>query len=530
MTALRALLPAPPLCARRLPFLTDLYVLAMAVLTCILELEINSPLIRDHLALPIERSLAFLRLASGRGVLYCAAGLLAVDISAKESEYISVQAISGCAMLLFGAANLFLGSIVAVKLKRLRRQLAGPAALRTAYRSAILSAPPYHGRSAHEAQGLSAVTTANLLSSLGVHGMGRYQLQAVFLEIDGPRRGMLTESSLLVWYYGHIGRHLKKLILKRPPCHRSLKQWLLRWPEAALDLSTWAALVCTILVPSSLVAIVHAVAQRSLIELVMNLYLCVLSSLMLVLEVKDPGHGRTIALHLLRYASALMHPTARGVVYLLFALSLLTQDATTTSPYFWGLGIAVEALGFAYIFVGWRVNTTLRRLRKALPDRRQISAAFRAVSPDELPIRDFGLRLLCTGAGVPLRWRFEQEALLTLFDLDRDGAVTCDDLLYWLSADFDEATEEEEEEAEAQADSRAAGADGGGDGDTAAGAGAVAANVSTASVTQPAATGEANAARNNPDAELRAAEEGTSVSSSAAAPVGASRSADEIVD
>ena len=153
------------------------------------------------------------------------------------------------------------------------------------------------------------------------------------------------------------------------------------------------------------------------------------------------------------------------------------------------------------------MNTTLRRLRKALPDRRQINAAFRAVSPDELPIRDFGLRLLCTGAGVPLRWRFEQEALLTLFDLDRDGAVTCDDLLYWLSADFDEATEEEEE-AEAQADSRAAGADGGGDGDTAAGAGAVAASAGAASVAQPAATGRLTR-RNNPDAELRAAEEGT---------------------
>lgn len=62
----------------------DLYILGCALLTVLLELEINSALIRDHAALPIEKSLAFLRLASGRGVLYCAVGLLAIDISKQE--------------------------------------------------------------------------------------------------------------------------------------------------------------------------------------------------------------------------------------------------------------------------------------------------------------------------------------------------------------------------------------------------------------------------------------------------------------
>ena len=34
---------------------------------------------------------------------------------------------------------------------------------------------------------------------------------------------------------------------------------------------------------------------------------------------------RRTALHLLRYASAMMHPTARGVVYLVMALTLLSS-------------------------------------------------------------------------------------------------------------------------------------------------------------------------------------------------------------
>ena len=48
----------------------------------------------------------------------------------------------------------------------------------------------------------------------------------------------------------------------------------------------------------------------------LNLYLAVLALLMLVVEVRaEPT--RRVAVHLLRYASALLHPTARGVLYLL---------------------------------------------------------------------------------------------------------------------------------------------------------------------------------------------------------------------
>jgi len=152
----------------------DLYILAAALLTCLLELEISSPLIRDHAALPIEASLACLRLASGRGVLYCAAGLLAIDVSTQEPRQskLSLQALSGVLMLLFGCANLVLGSAVAVKLKRLRRSLTGAAALSTAFHAACGEA----GIGDERTPGLNAQGAARLFSSLGV-SFGRYQMQ-----------------------------------------------------------------------------------------------------------------------------------------------------------------------------------------------------------------------------------------------------------------------------------------------------------------------------------------------------------------
>ena len=63
-----------------LPLVLDLYLCVCAFITCALELEINSRLLRDHMARPIEQSLAFLRVASGRGVFYCMTGLLAFDL------------------------------------------------------------------------------------------------------------------------------------------------------------------------------------------------------------------------------------------------------------------------------------------------------------------------------------------------------------------------------------------------------------------------------------------------------------------
>ena len=93
------------------PLILHVYLLGCSVVTCVLELEINSALVRDHVALPIERSLAFLQLASGRGVFYCATGLLAVDTVERA------QMMCAAAMLSCGAFNLILGSVVALKLR-----------------------------------------------------------------------------------------------------------------------------------------------------------------------------------------------------------------------------------------------------------------------------------------------------------------------------------------------------------------------------------------------------------------------------
>ena len=49
------------------------------------------------------------------------------------------QIIGGGSMLLFGAFNLLLGSITAIKLKKLRRRLSGPSALLTAFRNRATS-------------------------------------------------------------------------------------------------------------------------------------------------------------------------------------------------------------------------------------------------------------------------------------------------------------------------------------------------------------------------------------------------------
>ena len=89
-------------------------------------------------------------------------------------------------------------------------------------------------------------------------------------------------------------------------------------------------------------------------------------------------------------------------------------------------------LGFVYIFVGSRLSTKLTKLRQALPDNAAIVAAFRHVAPDGRPLNFFSLRLVAQAAGVPLRWQFEHAALLHTLDLDRDGLVTEDDLIYWL--------------------------------------------------------------------------------------------------
>lgn len=130
-----------------------------------------------------------------------------------------------------------------------------------------------------------------------------------------------------------------------------------------------------------------SVGHHSLSQLVLNLYLCVLAMMMLLLEVRIEG-TRRIALHLLRYAAVMMHPTARGVLYLLVSLTLLTQS----DPVLWIMGYAVEAVGIMHVVLGSRVASKMAALRRKLTDNRSIRQAFRAVSPDDRPISGFGAR------------------------------------------------------------------------------------------------------------------------------------------
>lgn len=175
--------------------------------------------------------------------------------------------------------NLVLGSLVALKLKKLRRSLTGPQALSTAYHNALAAAPADE----QGLDGLNAKGARRLFSNLGVH-FNKLQLQAVYLEIDGERKGLLTEAQLLNWYsteparhqsrnllppcmhacpacvahtlpspppavdachgryHGHIGRQLKKIANAKPPrgSARTLQQWLCVWPDTACDLSVYA--------------------------------------------------------------------------------------------------------------------------------------------------------------------------------------------------------------------------------------------------------------------------------------------------
>ena len=57
---------------------------------------------------------------------------------------------------------------------------------------------------------------------------------------------------------------------------------------------------------------------------VINFFLLLSSMLMWVLETRCESYRRT-ALHVLRYASALLYHSARGALYLLVSLALLAQ-------------------------------------------------------------------------------------------------------------------------------------------------------------------------------------------------------------
>jgi len=310
-------------------------------------------------------------------------------------------------------------------------------------------------------------------------------VQCAFLEIDAARCGRITERALMHWYHGHIGRELKRCAnapRRRSPARGQLHRRdsngaLVQWAQTALfDMGVYASAVCVLLITASIAATILALAHRSVLQLVINLYLSLAGLLLLVLELKVERTRRT-ALHIFRYASALLHPRARGMVYLLLPLLMLSQTESSLGVHYSGLvyGIAylVEVLAIALILVGFRVDAKLRALRRQLPDRAAIVAAFLAVSPDGRPVTLFGLVMLMQSAGVPLGWRIEQHAMLGLFSLMRDGTVSESDLVFWLTSRAAEEAAEEAAEPNRPQDRRQTTTSGGGGGQRAEGSGSV---------------------------------------------------------
>ena len=455
--------------ARPLYLMLDIYILLLAALTCLLE--VKSTLLRDHLTLWLERHFGFVRFATGRGCLYFATGFLAFDTQS------SAQVLGGGMMLLVGLFNVALGTWVAPKLKKLRKAVADEAQLLAKFRAVESERP----------EGLNAAEMERLCDACGVH-FNRLEMQAVFLELDSYRDGLISQPELLTWYHGHVHPLLKRLANAPPAEPRSLRQWVAGGlPHGVLyELPLYAAAGARLLVPSAVIGMAIAVVgsrapnvvrqetilnatrvvemvclspssnyeavdpddwcsttpsgfsccprQRSVVQLVINFFLLLCAALMWVLETRSEGY-RKAALHVLRYASVLLHLTARGALYLLVALALLAQGGESAWLAF--LGYALEALGILHIFVGLRVASRLRLLRRKLPTPQAARDAFQAVAHGRSSIGLFQLRLLCQTHAVPLGWQIEQHALLTTLDLDRTGKVLELELLFWMSEGAD---------------------------------------------------------------------------------------------
>ena len=396
--------------AHPLELMFDIYILLLAALTCILE--IKSTIVRDHFALPLERNLAFLRVASGRGCVYCVTGFLAFDTHERA------QLLGGGIMLAVGAINLLLGGLTAPKLKRLRR------------------APPTgpSPRQVHYGARRRQVDGGALGARDGrtVRG-GRRQVQPVRaagpLPRDGPRplgRGDRGRPPLLL--QGAHRPHLKRFAKRKNARRRTLRTWLCgSGASVLLTLPFWGMVVSVVMVPSAIAGMWYAVGQRSFLQLVINFYLTLFAILMVVVESRIDA-TRRLALHVHRYAQLLLYGAARGALFLLAALALLAQDTDWLCP----LAYATELVGLAYIILGTRTVTRIRQLQRKLPTVAAVRASFRAVAHDQPSLQAFGLRLLGQSVNLPARWKVDTLALLDTLDLDRDGAVSEAELVYWL--------------------------------------------------------------------------------------------------
>jgi len=462
-------------------FMLDVYIALLAALACVLE--VKSTLLRDNLTLALERHCALLRSATGRGCVYFATGFLAFDVREKQ------QVLGGGMLLFVGLCNVALGTWVSPRLKRLRGAVEGEAELLGKYRASV-PAPK-------QPEGLDASEFSSFCDACGVH-FNRLEMQAVFLEIDSHRDGLISQSELLTWYHGNVQPQLKRLANAKPAEPRRFARWVLSSRAVLLELPLYAAITARLLLPASIAGMLSAAlgtrnppdvamhwhpdpifgdegnftfsteggqyilscsiplddgtyealspkdqclttpgghdccpTTRSFVQLVINLLLLLAAMLMWLLETRSEAYRRA-ALHVLRYASLLLHHTARGALYLLLALALFAQAQGGTSSWLANLGYLLEALGIAHVLVGLRVSRTLRLLRKRLPTHRAAVGAFDAVAHGGASISRFQLCQLCQTYSVPLRFPIEQVALLNTMDLDRTGRISEAEFLFWL--------------------------------------------------------------------------------------------------
>ena len=160
----------------------DLYVFCLCLCAC--ALEAKSSVLRDHVCVPLERSLPFLRLASGRGALYLAAGVLAIDTRD------SAQVVAGAAFGLVGLANMMLGLVVGRKLKRLRRAMPDEAEMQARFSDDV--------QQAGELAGLDAPRMQTFCAGYGLQ-FNRFEVQALFLALNQQRDGVISPGDIRAW-------------------------------------------------------------------------------------------------------------------------------------------------------------------------------------------------------------------------------------------------------------------------------------------------------------------------------------------
>ena len=118
--------------------------------------------------------------------------------------------------------------------------------------------------------------------------------QAVFLEIDARRDGVVSQSELLTWYHGHISRGLKRLANRTPERPRAFIAWVTWCGSLWLSLPAYAVAILGALVPFLIAALISAVVNLAPIQFTMDLVLLWLSAILITVEARAaPSPRRT---------------------------------------------------------------------------------------------------------------------------------------------------------------------------------------------------------------------------------------------